>query len=209
MSSWVDIRERVAGKWQIPLLAVSVILLGGSFLFTRPTPTTTPIDEVLKYLDRAVEFGEAVLASEGRTPRDLARVHLRVARAKFGHSLDKRVKTLDAGDQVVGHYDQAQALRVKLKAEDFERIGTAQEWLRRFGAAVRSYEKAVARGVKSGQDLRKHILELRRDRLHVPSETFSLLLPAQPPRPPPCSRARRSASPIRCSMIASRVSKPW
>ncbi len=185
MSSWIDIRERVAGKWQIPLLAVSVILLAGSFLFTRPTPTTTPIDEVLKYLDayvagglydRAIEFGEAVLASEGRTPRDLARVHLRVARAKFGHSLDKRVKTPDAGDQVVGHYDQAQARRVKRTAEHFERIGTAQEWLRRFSAAVESYEKAVAGGVKSEQDLRKHVLELRRDRLHVSSETFSLLL---------------------------------
>jgi tetratricopeptide (TPR) repeat protein len=185
MSSWENIRERVTGKWQIPLLVCSVALLVGSFLFTRPTPATTPIDPALKYLDacvagglfeRAAEYGEAFLASEGRTPRDLAHVHLRVARAKFGQFLAKRTATPDAGDQVLAHYDPARAFRVKLTPEDFERIGTAQEWLYRFNAAVESYEEAIARGVKNGQDLRKHTLELRRDRLHVPVEAFSLLL---------------------------------
>jgi tetratricopeptide (TPR) repeat protein len=185
MSSWGDIRERVRGRWQLPLLVLSVMLLAVSFFSIRPTPSSLPTETVLEHLDaylsgglhqRAIEFANAALAAEGKTPRELASIHLRLARAEFARAIQNRNRTSDAGDVVVGHYDEAQKFGLQLEPGDHQRIGVAQEWMHRYTDAVDSYEEAVARGVENDAELRKHILELRRDRLHVAPETYGGLL---------------------------------
>jgi tetratricopeptide (TPR) repeat protein len=185
MSPWGEIRERVTGKWQLPLLVLSVILLAVSFLSIRPTPSSLSTETVLEHLDaylagglheRAIAFADAVLSAEDKTPRELAPVHLRLARAEHARAVQARNRTSDAGDVVVGHYDEARKFGLKLEPRDFQRIGVAQEWMHRYKDAVNSHEKAIARGVEDAADLQKHILELRRDRLHVAPETYGRLL---------------------------------
>ncbi|UCF32844.1 MAG: tetratricopeptide repeat protein [Phycisphaerales bacterium] len=185
MSSWGEIRERVTGKWQLPLLVFSVILLVVSFLSIRPTPSSFSTEKVLEHLDvylaggfyeRAIEFADAALAAEDKPPSELAPVHLRLARAEFARAIETRNRTSDAGDVVAGHYDQASKFGLELEPRDYERLGAAQEWMHRYKDAVNSYEKAVARGVEDAAELQKRILELRRDRLHVAPEPYGRLL---------------------------------
>jgi two-component system OmpR family sensor kinase len=54
MSQWATLKERAAGRWQLPLLVVSLILLTASFLRIRPAPTSLPLGDAINFLDRQV-----------------------------------------------------------------------------------------------------------------------------------------------------------
>ena len=49
------IRERLAGKWQIPLLFVSIALLVGSLLQIEPPETRIPFETLLKRIEAEIE----------------------------------------------------------------------------------------------------------------------------------------------------------
>lgn len=57
MSQWEALLERVAGKWQMPLLGLSLLMLAASLLHLRPSPTYLPLDEAVEYLDVLVSDG--------------------------------------------------------------------------------------------------------------------------------------------------------
>src|SRR3990172_5858034 len=50
-SNWSNLRGRAAGKWQLPLLAVSLVMLVGALYRIRPTPRRIPFEQSLAYLD--------------------------------------------------------------------------------------------------------------------------------------------------------------
>ena len=54
MSQWTSLRDRAAGRWQLPLLAVSLILMIGALLRVRPAPTDLAFNDAVAYLDRLV-----------------------------------------------------------------------------------------------------------------------------------------------------------
>lgn len=177
MSHWGDLQNRAAGKWQMPLLAVSLILLAGAFLRARPTPTRLPFDEAIEHLealtsgelyDSAIEFGDSLLAREGNTEADRAYVHLQLARARFGEAQSRRVRTAHVGQQIVEHYRHTTPHAQSLTAVDFLNMGRAFEWQGQFANALQQYEEALDRGVEHPLDLRKHMLSLRVSRLETP-----------------------------------------
>ena len=49
------IRERVAGKWQIPLLLVSLALLGGALLQIEPPQAKIPFDTLVERISAAID----------------------------------------------------------------------------------------------------------------------------------------------------------
>lgn len=53
----MDLGERVAGKWQIPLLVVSLAALGISIATYRSELSRIPFDEVREEMSRMVESG--------------------------------------------------------------------------------------------------------------------------------------------------------
>jgi len=174
MSSWLTVKERVGGRWQIPLLFVSVVVLAGSFMFGLTADEELPVEEIVKRLDvlvsggfhkEAVEFGQARLADEGRAEQNVAPIHLWLGRAVHGASVRSGAPTPDDGDQIITHFRQAQVSGERLTASDIEVVGRAFQWRQDHTEAVKYLERAVDGGVKDSLDLRKDILLIRRYKL--------------------------------------------
>ena len=101
MGQWSTITDRAAGKWQIPLLVVSLLLLAGSVYRSRPTPTDIPVEEAIRQLDSlvlaghhsgAIELGEVLLDREELSQEETARVQLALGRSRFGRCAASRAK---------------------------------------------------------------------------------------------------------------------
>ncbi len=177
MSSWSDLRDRIAGKWQVPLLAVSVLALAASFLKVKPTSRDYPIAEAVGELDAflttgrysaALGFAEPILQLKGQTEAQLAPVHLRIARALVARSARDGAGSPEIGRDAVQHFELARDHRQSVTALDHERWGQALEWQDLFDQAVRHYEQAIASSDQPLLDLRKHVLSLQMSKLDAP-----------------------------------------
>lgn len=170
--NWKRVRERIAGKWQVPALFGSLIALTGAIYTLRPPPTALDLSEANEYLkihvaagmyDRALELGEALLKREGDSEVDRAPIRLQVARARFGEALRLSVATESVGHAITQDYERAQEHGQPLEPADFVRMGRAYEWSSLFDRAVDVYERALAAGVEEKHELRKRVIELLRD----------------------------------------------
>ncbi len=172
MSEWVSLRDRVAGKWQLPLFALSLILLSGAIYRFRSTPARYTPAETVEYLDsliaaglytRALDDGAQFLADEQRTPAECAPVHRAVARAWFAAVEARKdpLRPAGVGRQIVEHYEAAQSHGQTLTGDDHRIMGRAWEWQNRFSKAIDRYDTAVAQGVENPLELRRHVISLK------------------------------------------------
>jgi tetratricopeptide (TPR) repeat protein len=185
MSQWESLKDRAAGKWQMPLLLVSLILLAGSLLRLRSASTQLPLNQAAEYLtelvsgaqfESAIDIGDVLLLREGLAGPERAPIHLQTARARYGWANRKRARTADVGRQIVDHYEQAASHGQPLTGRDFESMGYALEWQGKFAGAVEQFEAALPQGVDSPLDLRGHVLALKLDKLDTPPEQSAGLL---------------------------------
>lgn len=182
MSATASFRRRVAGKWQLPLFGLSLVCLAASLLVSAPEPPPTPVAELVAQVSELTStgaFGHALeLADRVRARKDCddaskAQTHLWSARAVFGQALRKGLKSSSITKQVTDHYRAAEGGGVELEASDVENLGTAAEWRQQFLAAVELYERALGMGLAGGDELRRHVFDLRRDRLKEENEALS------------------------------------
>ena len=52
-----SLKERVAGKWQLPLFFLGLLMLGGSLYISLPNPTCIPLSQAIEQLDVLVSGG--------------------------------------------------------------------------------------------------------------------------------------------------------
>lgn len=182
MSDWRTLRDRTAGKWQIPLLLASIALLGLGVYRLAPPAQRLPLTQALPILqtlvdgglhERAIELGERLLQRPDEPPSALAYVHLLLARAKSGFSKPSG-SSADWSQQILTHYREAAANDVPMNGADWERQGRELEALGRFTDAVASYEQALSGKLENPLDLRRRVLDMRRVRL---GESAELLAP--------------------------------
>lgn len=185
MSEWATLKDRAAGKWQIPALAFSLLLLASSLFRLHPSPVEFPPDRALLHLEelvssaqhrRAIGFGDALLLREELLDPQRGLVHLALARGRYHEARLGRRKTAGAGKQVVEHYRDATLRHAPLSASDQENWGAALEWQGRYGRALERYEKALRMGVDTPLHLRKHTLLIMRDRLDMPPDELDVLV---------------------------------
>lgn len=185
MSQWATLRDRAAGKWQVPLLVFSLVMLGTAFLRITHSPTKLPLDQAVEYLstlvsggiyNRAIEFGDHLLNREEYGDADRAPVHLELARALYGEAGRWRIHPRDLARQILEHYQHAVSHALQLTAGDYRNMGRVLEWRRQFARALEQYEKALDQGISDPLDLRKHMLLLTLDELDTPLERSSELL---------------------------------
>ncbi len=186
MSEWSALKERVAGRWQIPLFVFSLFMLAGAFLRVIPSATPSTFAEISEYLntlvagglnDQVIQFGERLLADEEpHTPAELAPVHLAMARAQYAEAIQSRVQTAGAGQAVVEHYSHAVSGGLPLTVDDRVRRGWAYEWQRDHIAAEEDFRKAVDEGIEEASELRKHLVQLHREKLGTPPDEVQALL---------------------------------
>jgi tetratricopeptide (TPR) repeat protein len=174
-----DFKQRIAGKWQIPLLVLALAALGGAILRSRPTPPRTPVERAAAYIDallaggmndKALEFARAALATETRPASEWPPLHLRLARAISAEARERNRITSDVGAEIIAHYQLAQGGGQTLTPEDFERTGLAYEWQSDFPRAIENFQRAVATGIPAADDIKKHIVEIELDRIGVATE---------------------------------------
>ena len=177
MSTWSDLGDRVAGKWQVPLLAISVVALAASFLNIKPTPRDYPVAEAVRELDRflsdgrygpALRFAKSVFEVEGPTEEQMAPVHLRVARALVARAAINGTGSSTVGSKAGMHFQLARDHGLSLTVSDHEQWGRAFEWQSIFGEAVDHYDRVLDASDLPRLDLRRHVLSLRMEKLDLP-----------------------------------------
>ena len=181
MSQWSRLKEQAVGKWQMPLFALSMVMLGVSLLRLFPASDQLPPEQALTYLDNliragifdeALQSGEALLVREDFSDAVRVSLHLRIARARYGLAQERKFGGFEAGRTIAGHYRDASAGGEVLNAEDYEHLGHALEWQRRYANAVQAYQQAIDQHVLGALDLRRHILDLQRDYLELSLPQF-------------------------------------
>ncbi|UCE60347.1 MAG: tetratricopeptide repeat protein [Phycisphaerales bacterium] len=181
MSQWTTLKERFAGRWQIPLLVVALILLAGALLKLRPSVNERPLEEGLELLstmvtgglfDEAIEVGEVLLSKEGPSEAEFAPAHLHLARARYSDACVRKLRTAGLGAQIVEDYRLALKYGQSLTVADYEGMGAAYEWQRRSQAALACYDQAVELGSSRRSDLRKRMIVLRQG---MPDTSAALL----------------------------------
>ena len=134
-------RDRVAGKWQMPLMALSAFLFTASLYVLLPQTLVPPIDEWVADID-ALRRGRLLGEAEGLAQSVLhdnryeaeERAPVYAALAGVGYQ-----RQLDQADQaerderrlvtILAQYAQAELLGYALNGEDLYRQGQVYEWL--------------------------------------------------------------------------------
>lgn len=171
MSQWKELKERVAGKWQLPVLLLSLTLLPLSIVRLRPPPSLLDPDQAIKQIDqsfsteqfrRVIELGDLFL---DRDPQKLSaqyvgRVHLYLGRSRTEAAKNRPVTSLSDWRRLGNHFETASNLRQPLVSSDYESWGMAVEHQGKPEQAIDLYEEALSLGAESPWDVRRHILEL-------------------------------------------------
>jgi tetratricopeptide (TPR) repeat protein len=185
---YVPVRDRIAGKWQIPALIVAGALLLGAIAQIRSPRDRLPYDQSLVELETllrgglyatTLEYGEHLLERErknDRDPRDLAPIHLFLGRAAFLQAQRERRETAVVAQRVIDAYDEATQGGVALEADDLRYLGTVYEWLGDFTAAVETYEAAIAAASPAPLEVRQRVLQLRAAKVKTSREDLHVLL---------------------------------
>ncbi|MBI4717340.1 MAG: tetratricopeptide repeat protein [Planctomycetes bacterium] len=182
MSDRPTLRQRLAGKWQIPLLVLSLALLAGSFLRYRDTAAEREFAESLQLLDRladdgrhdlTIELADKIFTQAKEGEARLGPVFRHLARARALVAERDHAANADAGRQIADAYESALRLGVELEGDDFARLGRALEWGRRWDRAIEGYDRALRLGTAEPLDLRKHLFELRQ--VHTPVSPAELI----------------------------------
>ncbi len=185
-AEFLRLKERVAGKWQIPLLLLSLALLAGSVLRIDSPQSTVPFETICERIAAQIEGrmytlavtdGRRLLgALEDRSDIDAGRARPQVYRL-LGRALALRAERgagaggVDEGvaAEVLDAFQRAQKGGQPLTWQDHRLIALAHEWQDQYSAAISEYEEAAARApARDGLTLRKRILELMESPLAAP-----------------------------------------
>lgn len=186
MSSWNQFKSKVRERWQLPVLAVSLVLLAIAALRLRPPVSDLPLPRAAEILDQnylasglygqALMACDALLAREDETEPDRAMIHLRRGRALYGLSATRDSVSVERGDEIVDAFTRATNYGQTLTADDLFKVGRALEWKKRPGDALDFYERAIDRGFEDALALRRHMYGIARDVLDRPLEQLEARL---------------------------------
>ena len=177
--------ERIAGKWQIPAVILSVLLLGAVLLTTkspdRKLSIEAHLDRIVRMIDQrmyvqARQVAERLLRWPELTDEKRGLLKLQIARAAYGQAERNLDDTKSGARRLIALYDEAVDLGARLTGRDHRRLALLSERIDDALAAVRHYERA--RDKLHGPDLadRRRIIELSEYPLQVPAARVASML---------------------------------
>lgn len=182
------LRERITGKWQIPVLFLSLGLLLVALLQIKPPEARMSFEQVLAEIEAlhrsgfyplSVDLSEQLLEREShRGPGELGPVHLYLARSRFEQARREGRTTADAAEEVVAAYEAAHRAGVALDSADFEALAVVHEWLGEYPAALSYYAEAIRAGESPALDLRRRVLHIRLHFVETSADELNALLDA-------------------------------
>ncbi|HOW72280.1 MAG TPA: tetratricopeptide repeat protein [Phycisphaerae bacterium] len=179
VSQAVTLGRQLAGRWQIPLFAVSLALLGAGVWRMRPPVKVASFDELfgsVVALKDAGLYAEASQAIELMFQRknlqvdEKRRLHRLMAEVIHAHESGNSVHGVSNLKTIIDHSDSAieqgepsDAGLHRMRAEAFEWQGLADQ-------AVEEYRKALAQNVADAWVVKKRILDIERQGGRLKSE---------------------------------------
>lgn len=158
------------GRWQIPLLVVSVGFLAWGVWRMRPATRPPAFDELyaravaLKNAGLHVEansFTQQLLIDPARSDAERRRLNRLMAEIIFDHESGNVVHGEGNCRLILEHSERGLGEGEAFTAAEHRMRALALEWLRRPGEAVVEYERALAAGLEGPWPVRRRILELR------------------------------------------------
>lgn len=172
-----DFPTRVAGRWQIPLLAFSLVMLAIGLWRLKPDPVPPTFEQLYAQADHLREshlFPEAseyieklittpeLLGLAALTEPQRRQLHGLMADVIFEHELTNAVHGQSNARRIIDHTALSLGPEEVFSAKTHRRRAMAFEWLRSEVQAIAEYKAAIDRGVDDPWALRKRVIELHR-----------------------------------------------
>ncbi len=173
--------EQLAGRWQIPLLVGSAVLLLAGLWRIRPTPVPPDFDALYpqavnlyeaELYPEASAYVEKLLATPEFTPEQVRRLHALMAKVIFAHESGNAVHGPSNAQAILEHGEAGLGPGEPHDAESHHRRALAFEWLRQPAHAIEAYQAALDAGIGDPWTIRKRTIEIRRRIGGVPSESL-------------------------------------
>lgn len=180
-----SLRERIAGKWQIPALIVSTALLIVVAVNVRSPDRKVPITDHLDYIVRLIDqrmfipasdLSSRLLRREDLVDGDRAVLTLLLARANFGEAQRTQDDSRSTARSVAQLFHDAVTLGAELTGPDHRTLALTSRRLDQYELAVRHYEQAAELLPAPALDVRRPIIELSEYPLKVEPQRIDSLL---------------------------------
>ncbi len=176
-----QLKQVLAGRWQVPLFVVSAAMLVTGMLRLNPERPNIPFDEAVdrvvaltdaEQFDTALAGLDLLETEEGRRPEELAR--LRRVRADTLFEQQERGRVPDAGAvrEIIGAYTESREGGIPLGGTGHARLGEAYEWVAAWPQAIRQHRAAIEAGIERPLDLRRRIVDLLQNKVGADSATL-------------------------------------
>ncbi|HSW45741.1 MAG TPA: hypothetical protein VLM89_09230, partial [Phycisphaerae bacterium] len=170
----ISLSRQLTGRWQIPLLLVSLGLLMAGVWRLRPAPKPPTFEELFtrsatlkdaKLYSQASRHIESVLSNPELKLSVLERGRLQALMAEviYLHELGNAVHGAGNARSILSNLDWASAAGVADSVDRQMMRARACEWLNRGAEAVEAYRRALAGGVADPWAVRKRIVQIDRE----------------------------------------------
>ncbi|MCC7293895.1 MAG: tetratricopeptide repeat protein [Phycisphaerales bacterium] len=182
MADSPQLKARVAGKWQIPLLMLSLGALASALWTARTQPEEYPVADALAQIDAllaegahepAARMATTLLRRSEFAPEDLAPIHLRLARALSAVAKAAAAAPEDIHRRIVVHYAFAEEHAETITSDDHESWAAALEQEKLAADAVNHLDEAFELSAESKWDCVRRALTLRRKALRESADELA------------------------------------
>jgi tetratricopeptide (TPR) repeat protein len=160
---WAQVRDRVTGKWQIPVMFASLAALGIAIATYQSPIDKIPYDQFYDDLPKIIDDGMYTVAIDvagqlfavpEKPDHERATVHGLLARAQLLRAKrnDKHSPTI--ATTAIEHYETAANGGFKLEALDHELAGYAYSWTGDIRSALNHLDASIALSSSPSLDLR-------------------------------------------------------
>ncbi|MBN1345978.1 MAG: tetratricopeptide repeat protein [Phycisphaerae bacterium] len=166
-----DLRQSIASRWQMPLLAVSIVLLAVAFFRVQP-PAVIPsfqqqMDQIAAlqkggFLSEASQMIQGLLMDQGRPKDERGRLHQAMAETIYLAEEPLRHHDPENIKRIIRNHRRAMAQGTAATAQMHEQMGYAFTWLSNPDEAVDEFRKAIEAGSENTARLRREIVEILR-----------------------------------------------
>lgn len=171
------LRERIAGKWQLPLMGCSAFLFAVAVLALRSDAPRPAIDEWIAeisslkrglLLPEAEVLAQTVLQDARYEPNELGPVHGALADVLFRIESAKDQRAPARLANILAKYAQAEVLGYEATGDDLRAQGQVYEWMGQPKNALEHYERSLQQATSDPLEVRRLALALRWDAVPTP-----------------------------------------